>query len=237
MSYYKDIYNDFPLRCGKLWKCMQKQSKLEKYEVTFMLMVASSGLVAPWEHLKHDALGSDEVDRPPAFTPGNDDHYREVLKAFQKEIDGELNKSKFFNSLNLDKWRLRTIVNRNQIIGYLEGHNGSMGSPYKVRSARNLIKVFRNSLAHNNFHAFNRGNASEIDEIAFFSEIHEYNPMTNKREVVGYNVISLSHRDFAIFLDAWFDLLESISKSKDHLRKVLIYVLQHEDEEKKSHGY
>jgi hypothetical protein len=216
---------------------MQKQAELEKYEVTFMLMVASSGLVAPWEHLKHDALGSDEVDRPPAFTPGNDDHYKEVLKAFQEEIDKELNKSKFFNRLNLENWRLRTIVNRNQIIGYLEEHNRSMGSPYKVRSARDLIKVFRNALAHNNFHAFNRGNASEIDELAFFSENREYNQVTKDSKVVGYNVISLSHRDFATFLDAWFDLIESIKRSKEQLRKVLIYVFQQEDEEKKSHGH
>jgi hypothetical protein len=230
MSYYKDIYNDFPLRCGKLWLELREQAKEKRLDVTFMLMTASAGLVAPWEHLKQNALGSDEEDRHPAFTPGNDKHYKAVLKTFQNAINPNLFDSQLFRDIDIKKWKLRTLKNRNQIIGYLEG-DATIGQPFVVRSSRDMINVFRNALAHNNFHAYNRTGASEIDEVAFFSEARgAYNKETKQKDLIGYNVVSLPHGDLASFLDKWFDLLRSIQKNKEHLRKVLKFVFPEQNQ-------
>jgi hypothetical protein len=237
MSYYKDIYNDYPLRCGKLWSRMRRHAEQEKLDVTFMLMAASGGLVAPWEHLKTNDLGSSQEDRHPSFTPGNDEHYTAVLSNVQKQLQAKLGSSSFFKHLNLGRWRLRILENRSQIIGFLETPDDSIGIPLEFTSAGPLISVFRNALAHNNFHAFNRTRAPEIDEIAFFSEHRgETNPTTGRKPLIGYKVISMPHTDFAAFLDAWFKLLESIRADKEHLRKVLIHVFQMETDEKEDHG-
>ena len=232
MGYYKDIYNDFPLRCGKLWKKMRSHAKREKLDVTFMLMTAAAGLAAPFEHIKANALSKAEIYRPPAFPKGNDEHYEKVLKEVQNAIDSKLSQSDAFKHLQVEKWKLRTLENLNDIVDYLENPRESMGSLFVVRSARDMIKVFRNALAHNNFHSFNRSGAAEIDEIAFFDENRgPYNKETKQRDLIGYNVISLPHKDFAAFLDAWFKLLEEVGKNNSHLRKVLRFVTQEEGED------
>jgi len=233
MSYYKDIYHDFPLRCGELWQKLRLQAESNKRDVTFMLMTAASGLAAPFEHIKENALKNGEQHRPPAFPEGNDEHYEEVLKKVQKAIDSDISQSYAFKHLPIARWKLRTFDNPSQIVGYLELPHKSIGRPFSIRSARDLIKVFRNALAHNNIHAFNRTRAAEIDEIAFFKEDRgPYNKKTNQCEILGYNVISLPHTDFAAFLDAWFALLQEVGKDKEHLRKVLRFVSQDEGEDK-----
>jgi hypothetical protein len=233
MSYYKDIYNDFPLRCGRLWRKLRKQAEREKLDVTFMLMTAAAGLAAPYEHIKENALKNGDQHRPPAFPEGNDKHYEKVLKTVKKAIERDLPKSEVFGHLPIEKWKLRTLVNLNDIVGYLESPNQSIGHPFPIRTALDLIRVFRNALAHNNIHAFNRSGAAEIDEIAFFREDRSgpYNTVTRQRDILGYNVISLPHTDFAAFLDAWFTLLQEVGKDKEHLRKVLRFVAQEEGEE------
>lgn len=236
MSYYKDIYNDYPLRCGKLWNRMRRHAEQVKLDVTFMLMVASGGLVAPWEHLKTNDLGSNEEDRHPSFTPGNDEHYTAVFENVQRALQAKLTSSNFFKHLNVQEWRLRIIENRSKIIDFLEASDDSIGIPLEVTSAGTLISVFRNALAHNNWHAFNRKRAPEIDEIAFFSEHRgDYCKTAKTRPLIGYKVISMPHTDFAAFLDAWFKLLESIRKDKEHLRKVLINVFRMQSNEKTSY--
>jgi hypothetical protein len=230
MSYYKDIYNDFPLRCGKLWIKLREQAKDKKLDVTFMLMTASGGLVTPWEHLKHNALGSDEEKRQPAFTPGNDEHYKEVLKAFTRAIDCAPAKSPLFRNLDIDQWKIRQLYKANEIINYVQNPDESIGRPYHLNSARDIIKIFRNALAHNNFHAFNRSGATEIDEIAFFSEdLGDYNEKTKRRDIQGYNVVSIPHIDFSEFLDEWFKLLKNIGLSNEYYRKILMYYPQEQE--------
>jgi len=232
MSYYKDIYNDFALRCGNLWKKMRSHAEREELDVTFMLMTAAAGLAAPFEHIKENVLKNGDQYRPPAFTEGNDEHYEKILKDVKKAIDGELLKSEAFKHLPIARWKLRTLDNPSQIVGYLEFPDESIGRPFSIRSARDLIKVFRNAIAHNNIHAFNRTRAAEIDEIALFKEDRgPYNKKTNQCEILGYNVISLPHTDFAAFLDAWFALLRKVGKDKEHLRKVLRFVSQEEGQD------
>ena len=207
---------------------MRSHAEREKLDVTFMLMTAAAGLAAPYEHIKESALKNGDQYRPPAFTEGNDEHYEKILEDVTKAINGDLLNSEAFKHLPIARWKLRTLDNPSQILGYLEFPDESIGRPFLIRNARDLIKVFRNAIAHNNIHAFNRTRASEIDEIAFFREDRGYNKKTNQCEILGYNVISLSHTDFAAFLDAWFALLRKVGKDKKRLRKVLRFV-SHEE--------
>ena len=229
MSYYENIYNDFPLRCGKLWENLREKAEGQGLDVTFMLMTAAAGLAGTFEHLKIQANEVGKAKDHPASKNLDQDHYAEVIKGLETAINCKIAQSPLFKSITFKGWLFRTVLHRSEILNYLERPFESIGTHLEIKSARDVIKIFRNALAHSNFYAFNRSGAAEIDEIAFFSEFRgKWDPDLKECPLIGYNVISLPHGDFAAFLDAWFKLLKDVDPSAANLRTAISSVLHEE---------
>lgn len=221
MSYYKDIYNDYPLRCGDLWRTLRKQAEDEKRDVTFMLMTAAAGLAAPYEHVKETSLPPDSsVDHPAIKDSSDPSRYTTVLRQMLKAIDGPASESRLFTNIDYSKWYFRKVERLDQIRECVEFRSAA-GTCRNIRTPRDVISVFRNALAHNNIHAFNRGNADEIDEIAFFKQHRKMDKVTGKYQCLGYIVLAIPHLDFGSFLDSWFDMLKDVNPTAPWLRAVL----------------
>jgi hypothetical protein len=209
MSYYKDIYNDYPIRCGKLWRKLRKQAEDEKLDVTFMLMTAAGGMAAIYEHVKQQslALPDSNMDHPAIEDSTDPARYTEIRKKMLEAIDGPASKSCLLANVDYSKWFYRKVERLDQIRECVE-FRGPVGLARKIQSPRDAISVFRNALAHNNIYAFNRGNAKEIDEIAFFKEDRKKDKDTGEYRCTGYVVLAIPHLDFRSFLDSWFDMLQ-----------------------------
>jgi hypothetical protein len=64
MTAYKNFVEDFPRRCRDILDLAGKPALSRGREVTLTLMVASAGLVVPYERLKPDGGGGGHIDHP-----------------------------------------------------------------------------------------------------------------------------------------------------------------------------
>jgi len=225
MSYYKDIYNDFPLRCGKLWKLMRGTAEQQKLDVTFMLMTAAAGFSTPFEHLKIQEGQAGKNEGHPAFFNYEHDAYKAVLRRISSAFDVLVPNSPLFSSVRLDSWFYCTTRNIETIRVLVES-NKRITEDVRQKKARDVIKILRNAIAHNNIYAFNRKGASEIDELVFFSEIRKKDE-PEKGKLLGYEVLAMPAQDLGFFLDAWFGLL-SKADAKGKTLKLAISDSLHE---------
>ncbi|MGJ8643333.1 MAG: hypothetical protein ACSHX9_08005 [Luteolibacter sp.] len=217
MSYYKDIYNDFPLRCAKLWEKMRSQAEKEKLDVTFMLMTAAAGFVTPFEHLKiQSGQATDNRDHP-AFQKHDESHYKKVLNMMEKALGCSIGESSLFAKTSLDDWFYAKTDRIDKIRDLVE-YKSRAGEGVKHLKSRRAIKILRNAIAHNNIYAFNRRSVPEIDELAFFAEDRIFNKMTKESEMHGYEVLTIPAQDLGHFLDAWFALLKKAGPKAASLR-------------------
>jgi hypothetical protein len=230
MSYYENIYNDLPLRCARLWKKMRKQVEEQELDVTFMLMTAAAGFAAPFEHLKIQSGQAKDNRNHPAFKDFDESHYKKVLSIMEKAFSCPVEESSLFVGSRLDEWFYGKTDSIEEIKDLVETKFRA-GEGVKRLKSRDVIKILRNAIAHNNIYAFNRNAASEIDELAFFSEIRKKNEETQKSEVHGYEVLSMPAQGFGDFLDAWFALLKRSSPKAALLRLAVPIALKENDDQ------
>lgn len=227
MSFYIDIYNDFPLRCGRLWREMRDLPAAKELDVTFMLMAAAAGLATPWEHLKE--IQSRSLQHP-AFNGLDRNSYKKSIKILDEEFNVALIDSRLFDKSDLADWYICCVPEIGNILGAVEARSMQTNA-HNVRKVRDAIRVLRNALAHNNIHAFARNRKGErpdnkISEITFFSQVRG----TGSDGMHGYNVISMPVADFANFLDSWFALLKRARPDGKQLRLVVADALLEEHE-------
>jgi hypothetical protein len=229
MSFYADIYNDLPLRCGRLWAEMRESPVAKELDVTFMLMAASAGFATAWEQLKiQPGQGDQHSGRHPAFFGYKPDMYRKSLEVVNKELNKTLGVSSLFERANFAHWLKGQVAEIGDIRDTVEMRSVASDncSESKVRS---VIKVLRNAIAHNNLYAFARNRMglspdNDISEITFFSEAKESNT------VLGYDFISMPVADFKNFLDSWFLLLKRSQSKSQHLHLVLADAISENNE-------
>ncbi|MEI8401902.1 MAG: hypothetical protein WCG12_13955 [Alcaligenaceae bacterium] len=105
MSFYADIYNDFPLRCGRLCAEKREPPLAKEFDVTFMLMAASAGFATAWEQLKIQPGQADcHSGRHPAFLGYKPDLYSRSLKIVNEELSKTLDLSSLFEKANFAHW-------------------------------------------------------------------------------------------------------------------------------------
>lgn len=231
MSCYEDIYNDFPLRCAKLWREMRESPVAKELDVTFMLMAAAAGFATPWEQLKvQPGQGASHSEQHPAFHQYDQKTYVSSLKIINTELDRFLAGSHLFDTADFDQW-LKGSTPR--IGNILESVEMRILPAVDIRAVkvRQVIKILRNAIAHNNIHAFarsRRGHAPDqrISELTFFSEARD----SKLDASAGYDVVSMPVDDFKNFLDAWFELLKISQPKGRQLRLVVADALEEEHE-------
>lgn len=104
------------------------------------------------------------------------------------------------------------------------------------QGARQIVKVLRNAIAHNNIYAFARRQSGVISDLAFFGEVIDRNGGRDSKVIDHYEVLSMSIDDFRAFLTAWFALLRTVSRSGARLKLVVSNAMEIDDERLAAHG-
>ena len=91
MSMYVDIYQDFPIRCERVWELVRNASATGDADlsVTAMLMAAAAGFATPFENLKRVEDGSSAGwNSHPSFKQVTQREYLITLK----RLDGAMSR-------------------------------------------------------------------------------------------------------------------------------------------------
>lgn len=230
MSCFIDIYRDFPLRCARLWDRLNQSAgpESEDLSVTTMLMVAAAGFATPYEQLKIQEGQAGDGMVHPAFDIAHKGDYRKTLRTINKAFDAEVRASRLFMNLDFRNWRLGYCTQFDRIRDEAEYGTAASGH-FESQKSRQVVKILRNALAHNNICAFARAAPGQISHLGFFSEDVVY--VENQKKSQGWHVLTTATDSFAGFLNNWFALLEADEIGrKPHLRLVLSKAFNPEDE-------
>jgi hypothetical protein len=229
MSSYVDIYNDYPLRCAKLWEDFNASAEAKNLEVTFMLMCAAGGFVTPYEHLKIQKGQAKERQGHPAFNNFDQKKYQNSLCTVNKALDGPMGECLLFNGVHFDRCYYGQSKAINEVI-YMAECRQSGSPPLSVQPARKIVKALRNAIAHSNIFAFAGRGSHDIADLGFFSEIKD------KQVVIGYEVIVMPVQDFRAFLTSWFDLMRKATPKGNHLKLIFSKALETDDDPIAAYG-
>lgn len=172
------------------------------YEVTTLLMVATSGLVIPFDRLKSkgDANG-------PMFSPAFDglavreeEQFKAAAAALKKLQEVKFTESSLYAG---NSWRH----------GRVETPDAPAATWVDRFSEANLERLTayqvlgrcRNALAHGNIGIDPEG------PWIIFASIRRADPKDMTSPAVGFDFVAASPADFRGFLDAWFAFLEGLS--------------------------
>ena len=232
MSCYDDIYNDFPLRCAKLWRKFNDAAKAENLDVTFMLMCAAGGFATPWENLKLQAgQGKDNMNHP-AFFNYHERNYAHSLKIMEKALEGRVADSRLFREVDPKHCFYAHTKSIDLIRNLAESRPPSCFDLGSQRS-RQIVTTLRNAIAHNNIYAFSKNQRNVISDLAFFSEV----PVSRGSQVVDYyRVLVTPVENFRAFLTAWFNLIQSASPQGKYLKLIVSNALEIDDETAAARG-
>lgn len=234
MSSYVDIYNDYPLRCAKLWEDFNASAEAKNLDVTFMLMCAAGGFATPFEHLRIQPGQAKERQGHPAFNNFDQKKYEHSLDKVYSALNGAMAECLLFNDLHFDRCYYGHAKTINEVRDMAECRQ-SGSPPLSVQPARKIVKALRNAIAHSNIFAFAGRGSQDIADLGFFSEIVD-SKIRDKKVVSGYEVIVMPVQDFRSFLTSWFELMRKATPKGNHLKLIFSKALETDDELIASYG-
>lgn len=188
MTAYKDFHQDFPTRCLSLLRMAEEKAHGRNLEVTLIIMVASAGLVIPFERLRPRKIQHPIGDR-------------EKYSDASSKLD-ELLTDQFFSS-QLQRGTNIWEGGRVKSIDTLPDEWPEMKNTKEIskeKTVGGVIKIIRNALAHGNI--FTHGDP--IISRLIFAEKHE----NNRGEIKDFPYVSVTPDDFTIFIKSWFNFLQ-----------------------------
>lgn len=207
MALLVDFADEFPARCSEVLSAGIGAMRGRGREVTFLLMVASSGFLMPFERL-----------RPPE-TSGSAEHFLDDRGAHPEAADrlDELLGSPFLESTLASgffgEWSLAKVKPEN--LGGLQSRTGAAFRPIsKDKQVVSVLKILRNALAHGN--VLTRGEQA-IERIVFISELRSRSQdaaMAGRGVLQHYECLSTSPAALESFLREWLSFLERSSVSQ-----------------------
>ena len=225
MSLYQNIYKDLPSRCVRLWTQIEQSQNPEQEDlsVTTMLVIASAGLAMPWEHLKHEPCGKQSNwSEHPAFKGVTQKIYDSSLERLNKKFSQKLTDSPLIKPEQQHKWVI-SLCDKLSHVREVEEYGEGLHLDNGEVTLKRLLKCVRNALAHNNICAFGEINGP-IDRLSFFSERTKF--LSGKKELIGFEVATVSTEGFRHFLKEWFRLIET-----PHLQLIAPLAIDEEPEQ------
>jgi hypothetical protein len=204
MTAYKDFISDFPRRCHKLLEMADSAAHLGGLDVTLALIVASAGLVIPYERL-----------HPKKRHPlGDSIRYQAAAEGLRELLNGTFLDSALARGTS-KTWHFAKLE---ELPCDLDAVSSKPLS--KAKTTRTVIETIRNALAHGNIHM----EGDPIQAIVLmkqdFKEVPDSNGvLTNKPN--GYSFIKVSPADFRQFLDNWFEELNRLDIDQVSVAQVL----------------
>jgi len=226
MSCYTDIYNDYPLRCAELWERFNSSAKEQDLDVTLMLACAAGGFATPFELLKIQPGQAKNNHNHPAFFNFNEKKYQKCLNEMNKALDDPAFSSLLFRNVKIENCFYGKCIEIEEIRNKVEYKESNIIS--KNIKSRNIVRILRNSIAHNNIYAFSRNTSNQISELTFFSEIRS----SESNKSSGYQIFSMPIEEFSSFLTSWFDLLKKhgTPRNRQILKLVIANAIDSDDD-------
>lgn len=195
MSAYTNFVQDFPNRCREVLKLAEKRAQVERREVTLALVVASAGILVPYERLKPDG----EIAHP----SGNNTTFPDAAQQFRCLLKRPFLSSPIWGQSSLT-WHCGKLE-PNSMKDDPDSWEGLRNQRYlgKDRTVGGVLRVIRNALAHGGIWTFQ----DPIETIIFTNA----NYRTDKKTVKDHSFISVGPEDFRQFLEKWFTFLEHLN--------------------------
>jgi hypothetical protein len=189
MTAYKNFIEDFPRRCRDVLDLAGKSARYRGLEVTLTLMVASAGLIVPYERLKPEG----EIDHPSADSKT----FAGAAAKLKSLLNEPFLSSCLWNEASAT-WRSGELLS---VTGDPDSWDGlQRPRPIsKEKRVRTVLKTIRNSLAHGNIYTLQ----NPIQEIIFI-EVNKH------KDPPGYSFISVAPDEFRKFLENWFEFLNDL---------------------------
>jgi hypothetical protein len=189
MTAYRDFIEDFPQRCRDILDITQKPALSRGREVTLTLMVASAGLVVPYERLKPDSRWGDHPS-------GDSKRFADAARKLESLLCQPFMSSRLCTETS-STWHGGKLVS---VTGDPDSWEGlQRRRPIsKDKKVGTILNVIRNALAHGNIWTLR----DPIEAIIFVKSV------INNHEVVPcFSFVSVAPHEFRNLLERWFDFL------------------------------
>jgi hypothetical protein len=203
MTAYKNFIDDFPCRCRDILDIAKRPALYRGREVTLTLMVASAGLIVPFERLKPD-IGSDE------HPSGDRNKFPDAAAKLESLLGQPFMSSSLCTGANLT-WRVGKLLAATGDPDSWEGLQNSRPMS-KDKTVGGILSVIRNALAHGNIWTLR----DPIEAIIFVKRV-----FNNDKVVRHFDFLPVAPHEFQHFLDGWFDFLISLRISQEAVFGVL----------------
>lgn len=192
MSNYQDYIKDFPLRCREVLDRFREPSKLMEREVTFMLSIATTGFVVPFERLRVDEYMN------PNHQLANPRREGGAMAHLIQLMDEPFLSSRLAAGTGDDWMYFKRPVCPDDVPEAWEEMREARSRMKGNKQCKSVLKLIRNALAHGNI--FTTGH--NIRQLVFLSNVYEHPGL--------FNVLVVSPENFYRFLLNWFDFLNEV---------------------------
>jgi hypothetical protein len=191
MTAYKNFVEDFPRRCRDILDLAGKPALSQGREVTLTLMVASAGLVVPYERLKPDG---GFIDHP----SGDNKTFADAAAKLKLLLKDPFMSSCLWNEAS-STWHGGKLTS---VAGDPDSWDGlrKRRPISKDKKVSTILEVIRKALAHGNILTLN----NPIEAIIFIKANITCNIVHN------YSFLSVAPQEFRQFLENWFDFLNTL---------------------------
>jgi hypothetical protein len=203
MTAYKNFIDDFPCRCRDILNIAKRPALSRGRKVTLTLMVASAGLIVPYERLKPDIAWGDH--------PSGDRNTFADAAAKLESLLGQPFMSSCLCTEAYPTWGVGKLLS---VTGDPDSWEGlQRRRPMsKDKTVGGVLSLIRNALAHGNI--WTQGNT--IEAIIFVKRV-----FNNDNVVRHFDFLSVAPYEFQHFLDGWFDFLIGLRISQEAVFGVL----------------
>ena len=203
MSAYKNFVQDFPLRCLDVLELARPSAGLKQREVTLALMVASAGLVIPYERLASKK----------AHVSGDPQTFADASSKLTSLLEGRFLTSPLAaNTISWCAGKLKTITG--------DPDSWPELSPTKPMTVEKftgtVVSAIRNALAHGSIYTL----GNRIESIIFISKRDVFDKDGIKTRD-DFSYILVSPVDFLTFLKNWFSFIEALNLDLNDINKVM----------------
>jgi hypothetical protein len=203
MTEYKNFIKDFPRRCRDILDLAGKPALSRGREVTLALMVASAGLVVPYERLKPDGGFRNHPS-------GDNKTFADAAEKLKSLLDKPFMSSVLWNETS-STWHDGKVASVNGDPDSWEGLRKRQ--PFsKDKKVSTTLKVIRNALAHGNIFTFKNPIEALIFVIANFND---------DKVTRDYSFVYVAPQEFRQFLENWFDFLNDFRIPQEAALEVL----------------
>ncbi len=192
MTAYKNFIDDFPSRCRDILNIAKRPALCRGREITLTLLVASAGLVVPYERLTPDSRWGDHPS-------GDRKTFAHAAGKLELLLSQPFMSSVLFNKMN-STWYEGKVDSVNCDVDSWGGLRKR--KPFsKDKRVSTTLKVIRNGLTHGNIFTFGKS----VQAIIFVSR--NFNDIGVVRD---FSFIYVAPQEFTQFLENWFDFLNEL---------------------------